>query len=214
MMKQSLRACSILAFALSAGSAHSQQKVAIVYDHAIPQLQFGVQEFENAFKVGHLQYSATPEGALVVTFSLDKTLGAQAYRITQVDKAIDVRGGDARGLMYAGLTLADDLEAGKDLLKTGTVEGKPYMPYRGIKFNVPLDARTPSYDDTGDAAQMNIETMWDFDFWKNYLDNMARYRYNLLTLWNLHPYPSMVKVPGYEDVALNDVAVYTGVIDA
>jgi len=214
MMKLSLRACSILAVALSVGSAHSQQKVAIVYDHAIPQLQFGVQEFENAFKVGHLQYSSTPEGALVVTFSLDKTLEAQAYRITQVDNVIDVRGGDARGLMYAGLTLADNLEAGKDLLKTGTVEGKPYMPYRGIKFNIPLDARTPSYDDTGDAAQMNIETMWDFDFWKNYLDNMARYRYNLLTLWNLHPYPSMVKVPGYEDVALNDVAVYTGVVDA
>lgn len=214
MMKLSLRACSILAVALSVVSAHSQQKVAVVYDHAIPQLQFGVQEFENAFKAAHLQYSDTPEGAVVVTLSLDKTLEAQAYRITQVDKAIDVRGGDARGLMYAGLTLADNLEAGKDLLKTGTVEGKPYMPYRGIKFNVPLDARTPSYDDTGDAAQMNIETMWDFDFWKNYLDNMARYRYNLLTLWNLHPYPSMVKVPGYEDVALNDVAVYTGVVDS
>jgi hypothetical protein len=214
MMKPSLVAYSALAVSLSVGSAYSQQKVAMVYDHAIPQLQFGVQEFENAFKVAHLQYSATPEGAVVVTFSLDKTLEAQAYRITQVDKAIDVRGGDARALMYAGLTLADNVEAGKDLLKTGTVEGKPYMPYRGIKFNVPLDARTPSYDDTGDAAQMNIETMWDFGFWKNYLDNMARYRYNLLTLWNLHPYPSMVKVPGYEDVALNDVAEYTGVVDA
>ena len=73
MMKLSLKACPILAVAFSVGSAHSQQKVAIVYDHAIPQLQFGVQEFENAFNVGHLQYSATPEGALVVTFSLDKS---------------------------------------------------------------------------------------------------------------------------------------------
>jgi hypothetical protein len=214
MMKLSLRAASVLAIAVSAVNAHAQQKVALVYDHAIPQLQFGVQEFENAFKAAHLQYSDTPAGAVVVTFSLDNTLEAQAYRITQVDKAIDVRGGDARGLMYAGLTLADNLEAGKDLLKTGTIEGKPYMPYRGIKFNFPLDARTPSYDDTGDAAQMNIATMWDFDFWKNYLDNMARDRYNLLTLWNLHPFPSMVKVPGYEDVALNDVEVYTGVVDA
>ena len=83
--------------------------------------------------MGHLQYSAIPDGALVVTFSLDKTLAAQTYRITQVDKTIDVRGGDARGLMYAGLTLADNLDAGKELLKIGTVEGKPYMPYRGIK---------------------------------------------------------------------------------
>ena len=63
------------------------------------------------------------------------------------------------------------------------------------------------YDDTGDAAQMNIETMWEFSFWKDYLDNMARYRYNVLSLWNLHQFPSMVKVPEYPDVALNDVYV-------
>jgi hypothetical protein len=187
------------------------QKVVIIYDKSIPQAQFGVQEFKNAFKMSNLQYSATPvAGAVTVTFAIDKTLGAQAYKIVQTGKAIKVRGGDARGLMYAGLDLADKLEAGKDLQKMGIVEGKPYIAYRGIKFNIPLDARNPSYDDTGDAAQMNIETMWEFDFWKNYLDNMARYRYNLLTLWNLHPYPSMVKVPGYEDVALNDVCVYTG----
>jgi hypothetical protein len=214
MMKLLLRACSVLAVALSVVCADAQQKVAIVYNHAIPQLQFGVQEFENAFKAAKLQYSATPEGAIVVTFELNKALGAQAYQIRQSEKSIEVKGGDARGLMYAGLALADNLQAGKDLLKTGKIDGAPYIRYRGIKFNIPLDARTPSYDDTGDAAQMNIETMWEFDFWKNYLDNMARYRYNLLTLWNLHPYPSMVKVPGYEDVALNDVAVYTGVVDA
>src|ERR1039457_927720 len=178
MMKLLLKTCSVLVVALSAASAHSQQKVAIVYDRTIPQLQFGVQELENAFKAATLQLSDNPEGAIVVTFTLNKALGAQAYQITQHDRSIDIKGGDARGLMYAGLALADNLQAGKDLLKTGTIDGKPYIPCRGIKFNIPLDARTPSYDDTGDAAQMNIETMWDFDFWKNYLDNMARYRYN------------------------------------
>jgi len=213
-MNRLLKICLVLVAAVTLMSARAPQKVNVVYDKTIPQLQFGVQEFKNAFKMANLQYSASPAGAVVVTFVLDKSIGAEAYKITQTNKNIRVRGGDARGLMYAGLALADNLEAGKDLLKTGTIEGKPYMPYRGIKFNIPLDARTPSYDDTGDAAQMNIETMWEFDFWKNYLDNMARYRYNLLTLWNLHPYPSMVKVPGYEDVALNDVDVYTGTINA
>jgi len=149
-------------------------------------------------------------GAITIKFILDRSLGSETYKIVQQGKIIQIKGGDAKGLMYAGLTLVDNLQAGKGLLKTGTISGKPYLPYRGIKFNIPLDARTPSYDDTGDAAQQNIATMWEFDFWKNYLDNMARYRYNLLTLWNLHPYPSMVKVPGYEDVALNDVCVYTG----
>jgi hypothetical protein len=34
---------------------------------------------------------------------------------------------------------------------------------------------------------------------------MARQRYNVLSLWNLHPFPSIVKVPEYPDVALEDV---------
>ena len=34
---------------------------------------------------------------------------------------------------------------------------------------------------------------------------MARHRFNVLTLWNLHPFPSIVKVPEYPDIALEDV---------
>jgi hypothetical protein len=47
--------------------------------------------------------------------------------------------------------------------------------------------------------------MWSFDFWKEYIDNMARYRFNYISLWSLQPFPSLVKTPGYEDVALDDV---------
>lgn len=51
----------------------------------------------------------------------------------------------------------------------------------------------------------NIETMWDMDFWHEFIDDMARNRYNALLLENINPYPSMVKVEGYEDIALDDV---------
>lgn len=34
---------------------------------------------------------------------------------------------------------------------------------------------------------------------------MARHRYNVLSLWGLHPFPSLVKVPEFPEVALNDV---------
>ena len=59
--------------------------------------------------------------------------------------------------------------------------------------------------DMSDSAQQNIATVWDFDFWRAYLDQLARDRYNFVSLWNLHPFPSMVKVPEYPDVALDDV---------
>jgi hypothetical protein len=47
--------------------------------------------------------------------------------------------------------------------------------------------------------------MWSLDFWRDFLDSLARHRYNVLSLWSLHPFPSIVKVPEYPDVALADV---------
>jgi len=64
-----------------------------------------------------------------------------------------------------------------------------YVAERGIKFNIALDRRTPTYSDSSDSAQHNIPEMWSLDFWHEYLDEMARHRYNVLTLWNLHPFP-------------------------
>ena len=60
----------------------------------------------------------------------------------------------------------------------------------------------PAYADCGDAAQQNMLMTWDIDFWKEHLDHMARDRYNTITMWSGHPFPSMVKVPDYPDVAL------------
>jgi len=51
--------------------------------------------------------------------------------------------------------------------------GSPFIENRGVKFNIPLDARTPGFDDTGDAAQKNITEMWSWEFWEEYLDHVA-----------------------------------------
>jgi len=111
---------------------------------------------------------------------------------------------DAAGAMYGGLELDEQIRTrGIDALVD--TDRNPYMPMRGTKFNIPLDLRNPSYSDMSDSAQANIDTVWDFEFWRAYLDALARDRYNFVSLWNLHPFPSMVKVPEYPNVALNDV---------
>lgn len=128
----------------------------------------------------------------------------EGFRL-QVDGAlIEVVGGGAAGAMYGALELAEQLRLfGLEGVKPMT--RNPYMGCRGVKFNIPLDARTPSYTDASDAGQKNIPVMWDMDFWTEYLDKLALQRYNYVSLWSLHPFPSLVEVPGYEDVALNDV---------
>lgn len=111
---------------------------------------------------------------------------------------------DPAGAMYGGLELAEQMRV-NGIEGVKDTDRNPYMPLRGTKFNIPLDLRTPSYTDMGDSAQANIGTVWDFEFWRQYLDQLARDRYNMVSLWNLHPFPSMVKVPEYPDIALDDV---------
>ena len=111
---------------------------------------------------------------------------------------------DPAGAMYGGLELAEQIRT-RGVDGVADTDRNPYLSLRGTKFNIPLDLRTPSYSDMSDSAQANIDTVWDFDFWRAYLDQLARDRYNMVSLWNLHPFPSMVKVPEYPDVALADV---------
>ena len=133
---------------------------------------------------------------------------AQSYYIrvqnTAGRRTITVRGVDAAGVMYGGLDIAEAIRTGMfDALKDS--DHTPHIARRGIKFNIPLDLRTPSYTDCSDAAQANIPEMWERAFWTAFLDTMARHRYNVLSLWSLHPFPSMVKVPEFPEVALDDV---------
>ena len=146
----------------------------VEYDAKIPQLVFAAQELEDALKEverENLQVSliVTPDEA-----------SPEAFQIRSIEPTkIEITGTDATGAMYGGLEVTDLLRLG---LPIENQKRAPFVKKRGIKFNIPLDARTPSYDDTGDSAQNNIETVWDFEFWKAYLDDLARYRYNVLSL--------------------------------
>jgi len=137
-----------------------------------------------------------------------KTLKSEGYSIRTTSgpdqKTYWVIGADSAGLMYGGFELAEVI-ATAGLEKVENVDHNPYMAMRGTKFNIPLDARSPSYTDLCDAGQNNIPEMWSFDFWTEYIDNLARYRFNFISCWSLHPFPSLVKVPDYPDIALDDV---------
>jgi len=173
----------------------------------MPQIAFALDELYTALdEKGVEALSGDAEHADII-FSIQSDnalLKEEGFSITKETGTIHVTGADAAGAMYGGLELAEQINLyGLSCVKEYTQN--PYMERRGTKFNIPLDVRTPSYTDPCDAAQENIPEMWSMDFWMDYIDNLARYRYNYISLWNLHPFPSMVRVPGYEDVALDDV---------
>jgi hypothetical protein len=128
----------------------------------------------------------------------------QSYRLAREGAGWRVAGADAAGAMYGGLDLAEAIRLGM-LAEQQPGSHRPFIAQRGIKFNIPLDLRTPSYSDNSDAAQANIPEMWSRDFWREFLDEIARHRFNVLSLWSLNPFPSIVRVPEYPEAALRDV---------
>lgn len=189
----SLRFWFVLASLLFAASVRAE--ITIEPGDSAP-LKFAVAEIEQAAKVS---------GSLVPNVVLRVESGVpQAYRIERDAAAVRVIGGDAIGAMYGGLDVAEAIRTGTlDSLKDAV--RSPHIAKRGIKFNIPLDLRTPSYTCCSDAAQANIPEMWEREFWTAFLDSMAWNRYNVLSLWSLHPFPSLVKVPEFPEVALDDV---------
>ena len=149
---------------------------------------------------------------LSVDFKIDDSaedLKAEGFKIVADGDSVTVIGKDAAGVMYGGLDLAETIRSEGVRAIKDKVEN-PYMQMRGVKFNVPLDVRTPSYSDMSNAGQNNMPEVWSFEFWKEYIDTMASYRYNYISLWSLHPFPSLVKVPEYPEVALDNVMRSTG----
>jgi len=169
----------------------------VEYNAKIPQLVFAAQELKDALK------EAGREDLKVTLVVKPDVSSPEAFQIRSVGPTqIEVTGTDATGAMYGGLEVADLLRLA---LPIEDQDQKPFVEKRGIKINIPLDIRTPSFDDSGEAAQRNIKTMWDFEFWKEYLDDLARYRYNVVSLWAAHPFPTMIKLEEYPDIAVDDV---------
>lgn len=172
------------------------------------EVEFGIAELKEAIHNNSINES------IVINMQIVNEMGEQTFLVTRAENELLIKGGDETGLMYGSLELAELINIDQKIPSLEkALTGKPYIKQRGLKFNVPLDIRTPSYQDAGDAAQNNILEMWNFEFWKAYLDMMAKNRYNVLTLWNPHPFPSMIHLAEYPDITLQNVCGTTFPID-
>jgi hypothetical protein len=220
-----------IALVLAAATAWAQPRTVIAVDAADKAAAFGADDLRDALAgwrvpvsvvaPAQLSREAAPNVVVVTTEAAKLTgqpavsgLAPQGYAIRRTTSGGTTRwwaiGHDSAGAMYAALELAEAARIDGHLGRVVDREVSPAIAKRGIKFNLPLDARTPSYSDDSTAGQANIPVMWDMAFWTRFLDEMARHRYNVLSLWSLGPFPSLVRIPEYPKVALADVARKTG----
>lgn len=189
-------------------SATAFDTVQFVGEADQPAIAFGVEGLRDAAEQSGLGWGSAGSQSFRVSLVVDADVIAdpQGYRIEVAPGGCTVIAGGRAGAMYALLEIAETVRADGPAA-IADEQKAPYLQHRGIKFNAPLDARTPGYSDDGDSAAAAVSDIWSLDFWHSLLDRMATERYNLLSLWNLHPFPSMVRVPEYPDVALDDVMV-------
>jgi len=209
MRRRTYTRAILLIIALSAVNfCSAEQKITITNIDDDPLVAFAIGDIRQALQKSGYEIVDT-DGDISIIFTLfESGMGPQAFRIQKEgERAIRIVCGDSLGAMYGGLELAEMISLGGGLHAVQEKARKPYLLRRGIKFNIPLDARAPSYDDTGSSAEENIAHMWDWAFWEEYINTLARNRYNVLTLWTTHPYPGWVKLPRYPEIGYDDVCV-------
>jgi len=173
----------------------------VLFDQNIPEVAFAAEELnkiiakeeneiqEASFRIIITTMDTAESSELKHKYGANtfSSLSPQGYAIRkQLTKEVMscwIIGCDSVGAMYGVLDLADVLKTEKTIKNIRNYETSPYIENRGIKFNIPLDARTPSYSDNSDSAQHNIIEMWSMDFWSEFLDEMALNRFNTFLLY-------------------------------
>ena len=167
------------------------QAVKVVYDKTSPQAKYADERLEKALKAKSYAIRTSP-GGYVITLSVDKNLGKEAYNISPNGKKISVSGGNGTGLIYGALSVCEDLGNGIKLQNIKASNDQPRMQLRAVKYDMPWDTYRHSY-----ALDQHYETCRDLNYWRAFLDMMADNRLNALSLWDLHPFTYMIRAKNY-----------------
>jgi dipeptidyl aminopeptidase/acylaminoacyl peptidase len=176
----------LLLFPLLATCGAPAQVTVELPENAPPMLEFAKREI--------LEATRDFEASLRVT-TRQGAGGAESFRTLVEGDTVTVEAGDARGLMYGLLDVAEQLRIG------GSVQGRderPFLRYRMIKFNPPLKGNT--YLSAEDRA--NSAWFFDLEYWDRFFSMMARARYNAVSFWHSHPFGEMVRLAKYPEAAV------------
>ena len=171
------------------------QSFTIRYNTNSIQQRYAVSKLEKALLNKGYKTSITSP-VFIIKLTLNNLSGAESFSIQPSKQTININGGDERGLIYGCLYLAEDIRNGISLKDCKSKTEKPFLPFRAIKYDLPWDTYRHSY-----ALELHDQTCRDTAYWRAFLDMMAENRFNTLTLWNLHPYPFLIKSKNFPEAS-------------
>lgn len=176
-------------------SVSNGQRISIQYSNASPQIKYAAEALKvSALKGGYILNESQAD--YLITLEEDSALAKEEYLIFSEGKKIIIQGGDGAGVIYGAYSLMEDLRNGKGIQNIRRKTEKPRLAFRGIKYDLPWDTYRHSY-----ALDQHQQTCSDIDYWEAFLDMMVENRFNVLTLWNLHPYTFMIKPRNFPEAS-------------
>lgn len=128
-------------------------------------------------------------------------IGEEGFQHVRSGQGLRITGGGERGAMYGILDATEQIRFGTALNQIPGRTVKAEFGFRAIKFNLPWASYRTSY-----AIEQHQETCKDLKFWEAFLDMMAENRFNVLSLWSLHPYHYMIRPESFPEACPFDDA--------
>lgn len=125
------------------------------------------------------------------------SLPPESFKITRGGEnnfSVIIHGGDETGLMYGALDIAERIRNQGAVDSIDEKEVSPTVGTRAIKFNLPWSPYR-----CGEQNDLHFGVCRDLDFWRQFLDMMAKNRFNTLSLWNLHPFTFMIRPKNFPE---------------
>lgn len=173
-------------------------QVVLDYPKTIRGIELSIAKVKEALAQHHYQVSEgqSREGrfTLKIAMTQNSTIKAEGYKIEKKDNQITIHARDASGARYGVLAFAEQLFIKKDWNKITSQSMNPTFAVRTIKFNLPWEPYRESR-----SMEYHLSTCRDLKFWESYLNMMFENRFNVLALYNMHPFPYMVKLKNYPE---------------
>ncbi len=180
-----------------------------VADHPRISIAYDSTSTRQSFAAGKLERTLLGSGYLPVKVDVEQSTGQEeiivqvspsggsiqpeGFEIIKSGETYTINAADESGAMYGLLEISDQISA-NDFAGVADTQINPKFPFRAIKVNTPWS----SYRND-ESLDQHFETMTDVTYWDSFLDMMAEQRFNKLTLWNLHPFPYLIRPTNFPE---------------
>jgi hypothetical protein len=173
-------------------------QVTLIYPKTIRGIELSMTKIRAALNQSNYSLTDNQEtsNGYVIKFVVgkDSNIKPEGYAIRKAGKQFTINAIDGSGARYGALAFAEQLFIKKDLNKVTAQSVNPTFAVRTIKFNLPWEPYRESK-----SMEYHLSTCRDLKFWESYLNMMFENRFNVLALYNMHPFPYMVKLDNYPE---------------